>query len=502
MTAAEQSAADQPSAIEVFKHGYFLRLWLAQAVTQIGGNMVLFALIVIVRDATGSNTANALLILTFLVPAVLLSAVAGVYVDRIDRRLILIGTNLIRGLLFIALWAVGENFWLIILFNTAISVVNVFFSPAEAAMIPAVVPRNLLTAANGIFILTLNAAFALGFALLGPLVVNITGSAETVILVVALLFFVATIACVTLPPSPPTGEQPEGAHGGALGSVVDAEHAVESTIAELQEGIRFIRNHRNIGWSLLYLGITASLVGVLGVLGPDFAEETLGLNAKDLAVVVLPMGFGIVMGILLLNAYGKYVPRRRVIEGGLIGLGIGLLLLSIAGPISQFLSRAEAASDFLDLSSVTSLLGIVVVLAFGAGIAYGLVAIPSQTQLQEDLPEDVRGRVFGVLNMLVSIASFLPIIIVGPFSDLVGTTVVILVVAGSILVAGIASVVMRGPLRPEESVTVADPHAVDPIAAALGADRPTWRDPDLGQEQVVQHESPAAPGGATTPEPD
>jgi hypothetical protein len=76
--------------------------------------------------------------------------------------------------------------------------------------------------------------------------------------------------------------------------------------------------------------------------------------------------------------------------------------------------------------------------------------------------------------MLVSIASFLPIIIVGPFSDLVGTTVVILTVAVSILVAGIASVVLRGPLRPEESVTVADPHAVDPIAAALGADRPTW----------------------------
>ena len=90
------------------------------------------------RDATGSNTANALLILTFLVPAVLLSAVAGVYVDRIDRRLILIGTNLIRGVLFIGLWAVGDNFWLIILFNTAISIVNVFFSPAEAAMIPEV----------------------------------------------------------------------------------------------------------------------------------------------------------------------------------------------------------------------------------------------------------------------------------------------------------------------------------------------------------------------------
>ena len=53
-------------------------------------------------------------------------------------------------------------------------------------------------------------------------------------------------------------------------------------------------------------------------------------------------------------------------------------------------------------------------IALLAGMAYACVAIPSQTQLQEDLPEDVRGRVFGILNMLVSVASFAPILIVGP----------------------------------------------------------------------------------------
>ena len=117
---------------------------------------------------------------------------------------------------------------------------------------------------------------------------------------------------------------------------------------------------------------------------------------------------------------------------------------------------------------MTSLLAIVVVIAFFAGIAYGLVAIPAQTQLQEDLPADVRGRVFGVLNMLVSVASFLPIIIVGPISDFVGTTTVIFVVALGVMAAGVASVLTRGPLLPSESRPAADPDAVDPIAAALG----------------------------------
>ncbi len=497
MTAANPSVPGQPSALDVFRNGPFLRLWLAQAATQIGGNMVLFALLLIVRGATNSNTAVALLLLSFLVPAVVLSAVAGVYVDRIDRRHILIATNLIRGVMFVALYFVGDSFLLILLLNTAISVVNVFFAPAEASMIPVVVPRALLTAANGIFILTLNAAFALGFALLGPLVVNIS-SAEIVILVVALLFFIATILCVALPPAPPLSAVDPA--DGPVGAVVaDAEQAVESTLSQLREGISFIRGHREVSWSLLYLGIGASLVGVLGVLGPDFAENTLGLQAKDFAAIVLPLGFGIVMGILLLNAYGKYLPRRRVIEGGLITLGTTLLLLSIAGPISRFLQRAETATDLVDLSAVTSLLAIVVVIAFVAGIAYGLVAIPAQTQLQEDLPEDVRGRVFGVLNMLVSVSSFVPIIAVGPISDLVGTTVVIVVLGLSILIAGIMSVVRRGPLLPSESQTVADPHAVDPIAAALGADRPTWsehaHDRARGRDNLrgVERSSPESP---------
>jgi MFS family permease len=149
--------------------------------------------------------------------------------------------------------------------------------------------------------------------------------------------------------------------------------------------------------------------------------------------------------------------------------------LSIAGPISRFLQRADTASSLLDLSALTSLLAIVVVIAFVAGLAYGAVAIPAQTQLQEDLPEEVRGRVFGVLNMLVSVSSFLPIIIVGPISDLVGTGTVMLLVGIGVLAFGIASVFLRDPNLGIAGAS-ADPHFEDPLAAAHGADRPAWRE--------------------------
>jgi len=85
-----------------------------------------------------------------LLPAVLFSALAGVFVDRLDRRLVLIFTNLLRGAAFVAMFFVGDHLGLIYLLNIAVSTITVFFAPAEAAMIPMLVPRRQLLSANGI----------------------------------------------------------------------------------------------------------------------------------------------------------------------------------------------------------------------------------------------------------------------------------------------------------------------------------------------------------------
>ncbi len=475
---------EPPGALEVFRNRPFLLLWLSQLFTQIGGNMVLFGLTVIVVDSTNSTTANSILILSFLVPAVAFSAVAGVYVDRFDKRLVLVGTNVLRALLSIALWAAGANLLLLVLFNALISTVTVFFAPAEAAMIPQVVPRRQLLSANGVFTLTLNAAFAIGFALLGPLVVTLLG-APALILVVGVCYLVAAGFCWTLPPAPPAAAlEGEPQHG----TTEEAEEAMGSTLGQLREGIAFIRANRRIAWSLVYLGIAASLVGVLGVLGPGFAKDSLGLETKDFVVVVLPLAFGIVMGILFLNSFGHLVPRRRIIEYGLIALGILVFLMAAAGPISRLLDRAEVVAGLA--SNIPSLLAVVVFFALLAGIAYAFVAIPAQTQLQEDLPEDVRGRVFGVLNMLVSTASFLPIIIVGPVADIFGTTEVLYVVAIAISVSGILSYVTRGPLKPAEAREMATgpatPAGLDPVAVATASEM------EAGERRHSRHVAEAA----------
>ncbi len=440
------SAGSDESPVAVLRNSRFLALWIAQVVTQVGGNMVLFGLTVSVFELTGSSTSVSLLILSFLVPAVIFGAIAGVYVDRLDRRKILIVTNAARGVLFLVLLAFPTDLGIIYLLNIVISTLTTFFGPAEIAMIPVVVPRRQLLAANSLHIVTLQASFFLGFALLGPLVVNIAGQ-QILLIMVAASYFIGAALCWMLPRY--KADRVGGTHPTeALG---DASNAVAATFHQLADGLRFIRDNRDVFWPLTYLALTASLIGVLGVLGPGFATQALGLSERDFVVVVLPLGVGLLMGILVLNAYGRLFTRRHAIEGGMFALGITLLALALAQPLTARLSLS------------ISLLSIVIVVAFFAGVAYAFVAVPAQTQLQEELPPQIRGRVFGVLNMLVSIASFLPIIIVGPIADNVGTS---LVVAGSAIVVLAVAVISiwKAPPTDEEPIAGGLVDAMDPVA--------------------------------------
>ncbi len=426
----------QPSALAVLRNRSFLIVWLSQLATQVGGNMVLYGLTVLIFTASGSNSAVSVLLISFLAPAVLFGALAGVYVDRFDRRQVLVATSLLRAVFFLAIAIFDTNVGVILLFNLAVSIATTFFAPAELSVIPLLVPRAQLTAANGIFTLTINAAFALGYTLMGPLLVTIAGP-TLLIFIVASLYLVSAALCWTLPPAPP---QPLAAGHDALH---EAEAAVGSVLDQLREGIAYIRANPPVAWGLTYLGVAASIVGVLGALGPGFAVRVLGLTSKDFVVVVLPLGFGVVAGVLLVNAIRNLVPRRRTIEVGLVTLGVCLVLITIANPISELLQQVNAAQPVLNASALVSVLAVVVAIAFIAGIAYASIAIPAQTELQEVIPEDVRGRVFGILNTLVSIASFLPIIIVGPVSDVLGTPPVLLAAASLVGLSGVASIVMR-----------------------------------------------------------
>jgi DHA3 family macrolide efflux protein-like MFS transporter len=406
--------------VPILREPNFGRLWFIQASTQIGGNMALYALTILVFATTRSNAAVSALVMSFLIPTILLSAVAGVLVDRLDVRWALIVPNTIRTLLTLGLALAGANVAMLLILNLGISLTTVVLTPAEASMIPRIVPKPQLETAMGIFNLTLQASFAVGFAFLGPLLVTLAGP-SFVLGVVTMFYGAATLVTLSLPSAPPHALEPG-----------IASRALLEPARQLREGLAAIGGNREVSRPLMHLAAAASLVGVIGVLGPNLASH-LGLDPKDLIVVVLPLGLGVVGGVFGLRRFGGGVSRRRAGESGLIVFG--LLALAIS-----FVAGIGAAPS-------VPVIPIVVVLAFCAGSAYAATTVSAQTALFENMPPGARGRIFGVLASIVSAASLLPILVAGPLADAISGPVVMAITAIVVMVAAAGSATLFGPRR-------------------------------------------------------
>ena len=414
------AAVTTPRSGPLLRDPNFGRLWFIQASTQVGGNMALYALTILVFATTRSNAAVSALVMSFLIPTILLSAVAGVLVDRLDVRWALIVPNVVRTLLTLGLAIAGVNVAMLLLLNLGISLTTVVLTPAEASMIPRIVPKGQLETAMGIFNLTLQASFAVGFAFLGPLLVTVAGPSFVLGVVVA-FYAAATVATFGLPAAPPIA-----ASGAA------ERRTFHEPIDQLREGIAAISGNREVSRPLLHLAAAASLVGVIGVLGPNLAAS-LGLDPKNLIVVVLPLGLGVVAGVFGLRQLGGGVARRRAAEAGLIAFGLLAAGIAAVGP----------AGTAVGLPVIP----FVVILAFVAGAAYATTTVSAQTALFENMPAAARGRIFGVLASIVSAASLLPILVAGPLADAISGPAVIAITAAGVLVLAAWSALLFGPRR-------------------------------------------------------
>jgi MFS family permease len=397
-------------ARSILRDPVFARLWFIQAANQVGGNMALYALTVLVYSSTRSNSAVSALLVSFVLPQIALSPFAGVVVDRLDLRWALVVPNVVRTVLTAGLALAGVNLPMILALNLGVSLMSVALTPAEGSMIPRVVPKDQLETAMGVFNLTLQGSFAVGFAFLGPLLTTIAGP-SFVLAVVTAFYVAATIACIGLPSAPPiapkTGER---------------RRSLRDPIDQLRDGFRVVRHEPAISRPIVLLATATSLASVLGVLGPSLAT-TVGLEPEQLGVVVIPLGVGVVIGVLGLRRFAGDRPRRRISEGGLLVLGVVTTALAGAGWLDTILRGAGIPVGALP---------VVVAVAVAAGAAYAVTSVTAQTNLVESTPADVRGRVFGVLASIVSAASLVPSLVAGPLADRVSTPAAI-AIAGVLL---------------------------------------------------------------------
>lgn len=409
------------NAGSILRDPVFARLWFIQAANQVGGNMALYALTVLVFSSTRSNSAVSALLVSFVLPQIVLSPFAGVIVDRLDLRWALVVPNLVRTGLTAGLALAGVNLPLVLALNLGVSLMSVALTPAEGSMIPRVVPKAQLETAMSVFNLTLQASFAVGFAFLGPLMVTVAGP-SFVLGVVTGFYVAASIACIGLPSAPPippnTGER---------------RRSLREPLEELRDGFRVVRHDPAISRPIVLLATATSVASVLGVLGPSLAT-TVGLEPEQLGVVVIPLGVGVVLGVIALRRLPGELPRRRLSEGGLLVLGGVTAALAAAGWIDGLLRDAG-----IPVGALPVVIGTAVV----AGAAYAVTSVTAQTNLTESTPAGVRGRVFGVLASIVSAASLVPSLVAGPLADRLSTQAA-MVIAGLILL-GIAVWSMRRP---------------------------------------------------------
>lgn len=397
--------------LEILRDKNFRNLWTSQLLSQTFLNVLIFSQLLHVYDLTKSNIAVSILVLTIGVPNLILGALAGVFVDRWDKKIVMFFSQFIRVfavLLFIV--SPGSVLWIYALM-LVISGVTQFWAPAEVSTIPTIIKGNLLLTANSVFTLTFFSTVILGNILAGPFLA-LLGPHGTY-LVVALAFLAASGFVIKLPGLSIAAWLKETLGQIRNGSFkpTGGNHIGFELKKEFIEGLKFIKEHRNISQSIFYLAMSQTLIASLSVIAPGFADRVMHVQSVDVSILVmLPAALGMVIGALVLGQFFVKSNKFTLIRFGIVASGVILMVFSRVDLL---------ASTF---SQPATLVGFWILILLGAGNAF--LDVPANTLLQEGTNERIRSRVYGVLTAIVGAASVFPIILAGTLSDILGVQVV------------------------------------------------------------------------------
>ncbi len=378
----------------VLKNRNFLYIWTSQILSQLAINIMNFIILIKLFGQTGSAIATSLLWVTYSLPALLVGPVAATFIDMVDKRKVLMITNLLQALT-IFLLALLHRTSIFILYEVVFiySLLNQFYVPAEASTIPSVLKKSDLPKGNGLSFITQQASLVIGFGIAG-LLNHLMGFNNTLYLCSALLF-IAFISVYFLPELK-----------SKLVIPPDIVLAIKSFLDNTIEGYRFIKDKRRImAPFLLLLGFQVALAIII-VSVPAIAKEIFSVNLNAAGIfVVIPAALGAMIGAFNLPKLIKGgLRKKKIIENSLVTLTITIAALVFVIPELGYVYRI--------------LFGFVVV--FFTGLAFVGVAIPSQTYLQEFTPYKLRGRVFGNFWFLTIIASVIPVIFSGTITEVFG----------------------------------------------------------------------------------
>ncbi len=407
-----------------------------------GDWLMSIALPIYVYQLTGSALATSGMAVARLLPALLLGSVAGVFVDRSDRKRTMIIANLLLALTLLSLLAVrsGEWIWVVYAVGTTQSIVGQFFRPAENALLPRLVDDAHLLTANSLNALNNNLARLLGPALGGSAMAQFGLSAVILIDAVSFLFAAALLALIA------TSGRVEPAPGD---TAVAAARSWRRLQQEWQEGLASIRRSRAVA-ILLGLQCIAFLgEGVFGVMFVIWVSDVLGGDARELGWFMSAQAVGGLAGGLVLGAVSNRLAPVQLL--GLGSIAFGLLDLALFNYPRLF------SGVWIGLALIV----LVGVPGLGIGASF-------TTLLQRSVPDDYRGRVFGLMGTVSALLMLTGTLIAGTLGNAVGPTLLLTIQGGSYVLMGVLALVLlpqahevpaRAAQVSKESVY---PHAPEP----------------------------------------
>ena len=406
----------------VLRNTTFRNIWFAQLAAQLADKFLLFSLIILAYDISGGSTPVAVTLLTYTVPAVLFAPPAGVIADRVDRKLIMLWCNLGRAgvVALIPLAALVPqlrgDFSHLLLITLIFSAVGQLFGPAEAAVIPTILPRSALITANSMALLTMVLTLVVGGAL-APIVSRIDLYAPywlaTGLLVVAGTFIFAS----DIPRLERTTEPP----------VEASRSRFRRMLADMKEGVDALRASRGLMLAFGQVSIAVLVLFMLFALAPAYVSHVLEIAPQDSYVILGPATGGAILSAILLGQFVRNIDRSRLLFGSLIANGLTLLALAAV---------PQAMTQLPDLRVHTRITGAAFSLLLG--IEFGAIMIPAVTYLMETTSDEIRGRIFALLYMVINGVTAVPVLAAAALSDTIGTAHVIGGLGGLLVLGGLA----------------------------------------------------------------
>lgn len=393
---------------QLLQNRNFLLLWAGHVISAFGDALTNLTLLILVNALTGSTAAIATMTILLAIPQVTIGLLGGVYADRWDRKRILLVSDLARGVLVLGFLFVdsAERLWLLYALAFVQASVGTIDNPARGAILPQVVPKEGLLAANSLNQTGNLLAMVLGGVAAGVLV-GFSDSYWPAFVIDALTFFIsfAAVFFVIVAPQMRTATTAVSGLWANIGAVT----------RELRVGLQLIAKTPVLWGSLIVAGVMMLGLGSVNVLFVPFLANDLKVPLAWFGVVE----FAQVLGMIISGGIAATVLKFKlghVISGGAIGLGVAVAAVAFANAPWHVMLALFAVGCF-----VTPL--------------QAAISTLSQTSVSND----ILGRVGSAMNTTIGAANLISMAFAGLLGALLGVrNVFILAGVISVLAGGLA----------------------------------------------------------------